>query len=85
MRESELGSACAGDPLGYRDVLQSFARSTAGERGPVSTALAIHAASEQASQNLEQVGVILRRLDLDRECILALRAETRATLAELAA
>ena len=38
-----------------------------------------------ARQNLEQVGRILHRLDLDMAEILELRTETRAILAELAA
>lgn len=74
-----------GDPTCYRDVLRCFARHVMRARGPVGTALAMHAASEQASRNLEQVGLILRRLDLDREGILALRSETRTLRAELAA
>jgi hypothetical protein len=86
-RPDEPGAcgASGGNPTCYRDALRCFAGHVMREPGPVGMALALHAASEQVSQNLEQVGAILRRLDLDREGILALRHETRAILAELAA
>ncbi|HEX6911572.1 MAG TPA: hypothetical protein VF142_14315 [Longimicrobium sp.] len=85
MSEPGPGAASGGSSIGYREVLRSFARYTTSERGPVGTALAIPAAGDPADRNLEQVGAILRRLDLDREAILALRYETRAILAKLAA
>ena len=47
----------------------------------------VHDGPDEAavSRNLEQVGVILRRLDLDKRDIVRLRTETRAILDGLAA
>ncbi len=59
------------------------------ECGPAGMALRLDSCLDfdeiVARQNLEQVGRILRRLELDRAEILELRTETRTILAELAA
>lgn len=66
----------------------SFAESMVREVGPLSTALSLKAPEYYegvARRNLERVGDILRRLDLQKADILELRMETRAILADLAA
>lgn len=85
--EQEIDPASGRKPV-YFDTSRPFAQYTVRERGAVSLMWPIDTPEFQevvARQNLEKVGHILHRLDLDQAAIVQLRDETRAILAELAA
>lgn len=85
--EQEIDPASGRKPV-YFNTSRPFAQYTLREGSAVSLMWPIDTpefAEVIARQNLEQVGRILQRLDLDQADIVRLRAETRAILAELAA
>ena len=85
--EPEIDPASGRKPV-YFDTSRPFAQYTVREGGAVSLMWPIDTpefAEMVARRNLEQVGHILHRLDLDQADIVQLRDETRAILAELAA
>lgn len=85
--EQEIDPASGRKPV-YFNTSRPFAQHTLRERGAASLMWPVDTPEFHevvARQNLEQVGRILQRLDLDQADIVQLRAETRAILAELAA
>lgn len=85
--EQEADPASGRKPV-YFNNNPHFGQDTLRERGAASAAWPLDTAEYQevvARQNLEQVGRILQRLELDQADIVQLRSETRAILAELAA
>jgi hypothetical protein len=86
--EQEIDPASGRKPV-YLNTNPHFAQHTLRERGAPTLAWPLGRLEAEyeavASRHLEQVGRILRRLDLDQAEILRLRSETRAILAELAA
>jgi hypothetical protein len=83
-REDHLGPGAfhPGHPRGAHEVREQFIPDLA---WPMSVGVEPGYELAAARHNLEQVGYILQRMELDRRDIIQLRDETRALLAELAA